>query len=185
MRRITAAVFFTACTVLSAQQTADRLGFYTTLDADIGLDLASIIRNTKEKTIKEQYAEPPGKFHYGFSLLAGYQLLNRFSISGGVRYSFIDPNYHLIYYKVQPNFFLGDPKNQDFMYIFANFGSKLNHTAAKNAGFAGIGIGKIEPLNQRFGHQFQISLDDQIIDGNATVFIGLSYGIILFSNKNL
>ena len=185
MKKLILLFFIASSIFLYSQKTTTKLGVFTSLDANIGFDLGSMIRNSKAKTDYEKSKLPPGKYNYGFSVLAGYQPFNWFSVSGGLRYSYIDPNFHLIYYKVQPNFYINDPESDDLVYLFANFGNKINHTAAKNAGFVGIGIGAIEPLSKRFGHQFQVSLDDQIIDGESSVFIGISYGIILFSNKNL
>lgn len=170
---------------LFAQDKPNKLGVFTTIDANVGFDLGRMIRDNQAKTEFEKSRLPPGKYNYGFSLLAGYQPLQWFSISGGLRYSYIDPNFHLLYYKIQPNFYVNDPRDGEFNYLFANFGTKLNRTAAKTAGFVGLGFGRIEPLNKKFGHHFQLSLDDQIIEGESTIFIGFSYGIILFSNKNL
>lgn len=171
--------------LIFAQKQSYRLGFFTSIDANVGLDLADIIRTNQAQTEFEKENLPPGKYNYGFNLLAGYQPLNWFSISGGLRYSYIDPNYHMLYYKVQPQVYVGNLKDEDYTYLFANFGTKINHTAAKQAGFIGLGFGMVEPLSKRFGHQFQVYLDDQILDGSGNVFIGISYGIILFSNKNL
>lgn len=168
-----------------AQEKPFKLGFFTSIDANIGLDLGDIIRSNQAKTDYEKSQLPPGKFNYGLSGMIGFQPLNWFSISGGLRYSFIDPNYHLIYYKVQPQFYLGNNGDDDLNYLFFNFGNKLNETAANTAGYVGIGFGKIETLSKRFGHQFQVHLDYQNLDRDANVFIGFSYGIILFSNKNL
>ena len=168
-----------------AQEKPIKLGFFTSVDVNVGFDLGDLIRSNQAKTDYERSQLPPGKLNYGVSGMIGFHPLKWFSISGGLRYSFIDPNYHLIYYKIQPQFYLGNNGDDDLNYLFFNFGSKLNETAANTAGFVGIGFGKIETLSKRFGHQFQLSLDDQIIDGNGSIFIGLSYGIILFSNKNL
>lgn len=185
MKKIILLFFLFNYTLFFSQEESTKLGVFTSFDANIGLDLADIIRTSQAETQEEKDRLPPGKFNYGFSALAGIQPFNWFSVSGGLRYSYIDPNYHLLYYKLQPQFYLGDPKDEEFTYLFANFGSMINHTAAKQAGFVGIGVGFVEPLSKRFGHQFQINLDDQILDGNGNIFIGISYGIILFSNKNL
>lgn len=185
MQKLILVLFLSTSLSVFAQKKSTKLGVFTSVDANIGFDLASIMRDNQAQNEYEKSQLPPGKFNYGFSLLTGYQPLNWFSLSGGLRYSYIDPNFHLLYYKVQPNFYINNPEADDLVYLFANFGAKINHTAAKKAGFVGIGIGKTEPLSKRFGHQFQLSLDDQIIDGNGSIFIGLSYGIILFSNKNL
>ncbi|MEC5156159.1 hypothetical protein [Chryseobacterium sp. MP_3.2] len=177
--------FLIFASVFSAQEKSSKLGVFTSFDLNVGFDLGDIIRTNQAKDEYELSQLPPGKFNYGTSLLVGVQPLNWFSLSAGLRYSYIDPNYHLVYYKIQPNFYLGDSSDQDFLYLFANVGSKLNETAAEKASFVGVGIGKIEPLSKRFGHQFQVSLDNQIINREGNIFIGITYGIILFGNKNL
>ena len=185
MKKIILIITILASGLFFSQEKSNKLGFFSSIDANIGFDLGDIIRTNKAQTQYEIDQLPPGKYHYGFSAMVGYHPLNWFSLSGGLRYSYIDPNFHLIYFKVQPQVFVGDLKDEDYTYFFANFGRKINQTAAKEAGFVGIGFGMIEPFGKRFGHQFQVNLDDQIIDGSGTIFIGISYGIILFSNKDL
>jgi hypothetical protein len=53
---------------------------------------------------------------------------------------------------VQPPFYIGNLKDEDYTYFFANFGAKINQTTAKRAGFVGVGVGFTEPLSKRFGH---------------------------------
>ena len=172
-------------TLAFSQEKPAKLGVFGSLEASVGLDLADIIRTNNAQSDYEKSQLPPGKFNYGFTSQIGFQPFNWFALSGGIRYSYIDPNYHLLYAMVQPHFFLGDPKDQDFLYIYGNFGTKINQTAAKNAGFAGLGIGKIEPLNKHLGHKFQLYLEDQVLDGEGNIFIGLSYGVVFLGNKNL
>ena len=178
-------LFLLVSAFVFSQDKPSKLGMFGTLEANVGLDLADIIRNNRAKTDDERSQLPPGKFNYGFTSQIGFQSLNWFALSGGIRYSFIDPNYHLLYAMAQPTFFISDPKDEDFEYLFASVGTKINYTAAKNAGFVGIGAGKIEPINTRFGHKFQLNADLQVLDGESNIFVGLTYGIIVFSNKNL
>lgn len=159
------------------------LGFFTTIDANLGLDLASIIRNNQAKTDYEQSQVPHGKFNYGFSSQVGYQPISWFALAGGLRYSYIDPNYHLLYFTVQPYFFINDKTDDDFLFISAKYGNKINHTAAKNAGFIGLSIGKMEPMTNNLGQYFSVNLESQVVDDNGTFFVGLTYGLMLFSNK--
>lgn len=168
-----------------AQEKPNKLGVFGSIETNIGFDLGDMIRTSNAKTDYEKSQLPSGKFNYGFASQIGFQPLNWFALSGGLRYSYIDPNYHLLYFTVQPYFFLGDPRDEDFGFIFVNYGNKMNQTAARNGGFVGLGIGKIEPLSKRFGHKFQLYLEDQILDGNGNIFIGLSYGIVIFSNQKL
>jgi len=163
-------------------QTGKKIGFYSTLDANLATDLVGIIQPEPKTPYKTENAEA-GKFTYGASALVGYQPLSWFSVAGGLRYSYVLPNFHFIYYKLQTNFYVGSKFEEDLTYIFANFGEIINRTAVESAGFFGFGVGKIEPLGSRFGHHFQLGLDLQSAGEDAVVFVGFSYGIILFSNK--
>lgn len=185
MKKIFVIVLILFSPLIFAQEKPLKLGVFSTIDLNIGFDLPAIIKNNQAESEYEKSQLPPGKFNYGSSFMMGFHAVSWFSVSGGFRYSYIDPNYHLLYYKIQPQFYVGNPRDEDFLYLFANFGMKLNQTAAKKAGFFGIGVGKIEPLSKRFGHQFQISLDNQVTDNESNIFLGFSYGIVLFSNKNL
>ena len=160
-----------------------KLGFFTTLDAGVGFDLASLIRNRQAKTDYEVSQVPPGRYNYGFSSQVGYQPISWFAVAGGLRYSYIDPNYHLLYFTIQPYFFISDKTDDDFLFISAKYGNKINHTAAKNAGFIGISLGKMEALTNNLGQYFSVNLEDQVLDGEGTFFVGLTYGLMLFSNK--
>ncbi|SKB66248.1 hypothetical protein SAMN05660477_00575 [Soonwooa buanensis] len=160
-----------------------KLGFFTTLDAGVGFDLASIVRNSQAKTDYELSQVPPGKYNYGFSSQVGYQPISWFALAGGLRYSYIDPNYHLLYFTIQPYFFVNDKTDDDFFFISAKYGNKINQTAAKNAGFIGLSLGKIEPMTNNLGQYFSVNLENQVLDGEGTFFVGLTYGLILFSNK--
>ena len=80
-------------------------------------------------------------------------------------------------------FFINDKTDDDFLFISAKYGNKINHTAAKNAGFIGLSIGKMEPMTNNLGQYFSVNLESQVVDDNGTFFVGLTYGLMLFSNK--
>ena len=186
MKKIAIVLFVFSLSFFSAQKIEKkRLGFFTNLEANIGLDLKEIIQNNQAKTDYEKAQVPPGKFNYGFTGSVGYQFLDWFALHSGIRYSFIDPNYHLLYWTAQPYFIIGKNESEDFSFLFLNLGTKINQTATKNAGFIGLGIGKIEPLGKRFGHKVQLYVEGQQLDNDGSVFVGLSYGISLFSNQQL
>ena len=163
---------------------SQKLGVFTSLEAQLGFDLASIFRQKPADQTYDQYFKEskPGKFNYGFTGQIGIHPISWFAISGGLRYSYIDPNFHMLYFQVQPYFFVTPPDEKQFGYVFGTFGTKINQTAANHASFGGVGVGRIEPLGKRFGQKYQIYLEDQVLDGNGTLFIGISYGIVLFSN---
>lgn len=159
------------------------MGWYTTVDANIGYDLADIIRTSLSNEDDIIYENQEfGRFNYGFSAQIGFQPIRRFSLSAGFRYSYITPNFHLLYNVFQANYFINLNQSEDFDYIFLKGGSQMNKSAVDDAGFIGIGYGKIEPLGKHFGHQYQIFMESQV-HHEGTWFIGVSYGITLFNKK--
>lgn len=177
-------IFFLLISLVGkAQERREKLGFFGSIDANMGIDLVKLIRKNTEEGNTIQTMKP-GKFSYGFASQIGFQPLDWFSVSSGLRYNFIDPNFHLLYFTVNPYFFIGDKNSPDYHFIFAKFGNKINRTAVEKAAFVSLGFGKIEPLNEHVGHQFQIAIEDQILDNSGNFFIGLTYGIVFFSKKN-
>ena len=83
----------------------------------------------------------------------------------------------------QSKIYLDDPKKKKKILLLINYGKQINRTAINNATVIGLEIGKMEVLNNRFGHQFSINLDAQIFE-QGTLFVGFSYGITIFSNKD-
>ncbi|GEM_PF-1727819 len=177
--------------MVSAQEYTNRrpLGLYTSLDAGIGYDLAAIIRTAS--TDKDDIYNPnspyysqhePGRLNYGFTYMVGYQPINRLSLAGGFRYSYVNPDFHILYALAQANVYVGALYDEDFQYIFVRGGGMLNHSEVSGAGFVSVGFGKMEPLGKHFGHFFQIFIESQHLD-RGTAFLGLSYGVIVFGNS--
>ena len=71
MKKLILLFFIASSIFLYSQKTTTKLGVFTSLDANIGFDLGSMIRNSKAKTDYEKSKLPPGKYNYGFSVLAG------------------------------------------------------------------------------------------------------------------
>lgn len=164
-------------------QPRKNLGFFGTLETNIGFDLASMFKNSQAKTEYERYTAPPGKFNYGVTSQVGYQPISWFALAGGMRYSYIDPNFHLLYWTVQPYFIINDKIDDDYIYLSPKFGSQTNQSAVNNAKFIGINLGKIEAMGNNLAQQYAVSLETQVIGGESTFFIGPSYGLTLFSNS--
>ncbi len=163
-----------------------KLNFFGGIQTDIGLDLGSIIR--KPENPNDYYSTQdqfPTYFTYGFTAQVGYQPLNWLALATGIRYSYISPKFHNIYWSVQPYFFMNNLRDKDFEYLTLNFGKQINSTQGlSNNGFIGIGAGKIDLMNERIAQKFQLNLDVQVAD-DAIWFVGFSYGITFFGNKNL
>ena len=170
---------------LFSQEKPNKLGIFGVVEANIGFDVAAMIKQSQVTSEYQRQNLDPGKFNYGFAAQVGYQPLNWFALGIGLRYSYVDPNFHVIYWTVQPFFIISNPQDEEFTYISANFGTQINHTSSKNAKLIGLSFGFFEPITKSLGNKFQINLDVQNFDGNSTFFIGFSYGITFFSNKKL
>lgn len=151
----------------------NKLNFFGIAQADIGLDLGSIINPDTDTggTPKYYYNEKPTYFTYGFTAQAGYQPLNWLGLSSGLRYSFISPKFHNLYWHVQPYFFFSPSENKDFNYLTLNFGRQINSTQGRSAnGFIGIGIGKFDLAGENLAQKLQLNLDVHTTSDDAVWF---------------
>lgn len=165
----------------------NKLHFFGVAQADIGLDLGSIVNpDTNVDGTPNYYSENPTYFTYGLTTKAGYQPFNWLALSSGLRYSFISPKFHNLYWLIQPYFFFSPAEDKDFNYLTFNYGTQINSTQGRSHnGFIGIGIGKFDLVGQNFAQKLQLNLDVHTTLNDAVWFLGLSYGIVIFSNKNL
>ena len=124
----------------------EKMGLYSTTTINLGLDLVQMIAD-KGKSDYELQNSPPGKFNYGITSILGYHLFNRLSLGTGLRYSFVDSNYHLVYLLAQSKIYLDDPEEEDPLFLNINYGKQINKSAISNATVIGIEIGKIEALS--------------------------------------
>jgi len=156
------------------------MGFYFNPSLNIGFKL------NKEKEIPNntQYiiSQPPKKITYGITAIGGYNFLPNFALGTGFRYSFIQDNYHLIYLVVQPKFIF-DPGDRPF-YIELNYGKQLNNAVVSDAEFYGVRLGMQVSYSKRLSQEGGIVLETQRLGNSNPFFLGLSYGVTIFSNKN-
>ena len=161
----------------AAKQT---MGFYFNPSLHLGFKL------NKEKEIPNntQYitSQPPQKIMYGITAIGGYNFLPNFALGTGFRYSFIQDNYHLIYLMVQPKFIF-DPGDRPF-YIELNYGKQLNHSAVSDAEFWGGRLGLQVSYSKRISQEGGIFLEAHKLGNSNPYFVGISYGVTIFSNKN-
>ncbi len=159
------------------QQKDYRLGLFAEGSAHIGFDLASVIGTNEDR---EKHLT------LGLGAQMGVQPLTWLAISGGFRYSYITPNYHLLGYNIQPYFFIGAPENEDFNFLSFKWGKKQNRNLTSMGNWYGHSIGKIEVGDRRqLGQKMELSLDFYDLGQDKFAFIGFSYAIVLFSNKSL
>lgn len=157
-----------------------KMDFYFNPSLNIGLNL------NKEKEIPNntQYIQnqPSNKITYGITAIGGYNFLPNFAIGSGLRYSFIEDNYHLIYFVIQPKFIFA-PGDRPF-YIDINYGKQINNSVVSDAEFWGARLGIQVSYSKRLSQEGGITFERHAIGGANPFFIGLSYGITIFSNKN-
>lgn len=176
------------CQLLFSQGTKEnlKLGTFGSLQADVGFDLPSILgKKLQTNEYEYRYSNQKTYFTGGFSSQIGYQPLNWLALAGGIRYSYISPMFHNLYWTVQPYFFITKPENLDFGYFTLQIGRQFNKTQGlDDNGFVQVGVGKFDVINNHTAQKFQLSLDVQLAD-DSIWFLGISYGITFFSNKDL
>lgn len=162
-----------------------KMGSFITAQADIGLDLGSIWRAKNSDFNYGYYESPPMYYTHGLATQIGFQPKNWIAIAGGLRYSYVGLKFHNLYWSIQPYFFLTPPENKEFGYFTLQLGKQFNktHGLTDNA-FMGLGFGKFDIIDTRLAQKIQLNLDVQMAN-DAIWFVGFSYGITIFTNRNL
>ncbi|WP_344831898.1 hypothetical protein [Chryseobacterium ginsenosidimutans] len=157
-----------------------KMDFYFNPSLNVGLNLS------KEKEIPNntQYIQPkaPNKITYGITAIGGYNFLPNFALGTGLKYSFIEDNYHLVYWVIQPKFIFA-PGDQPF-YIDVNYGKQINNSVVSDSEFWGARLGIQVSYSKRLSQEGGIFFEGYKLGNSNPFFIGLSYGITIFSNKN-
>lgn len=158
-----------------------KMDFYFNPSLNIGFNI-----NKKSENTNSQYIEPKsvlGNFTYGVTAIGGYNFLPNFALGTGFKYSFIQDNYHLIYWVIQPKIIFS-PGERPF-YIDLNYGKQLNRSVISDTEFWGGRIGMQVSYSKRLSQEGGIVFESHKLKNGADgFFIGLSYGITIFSNKN-
>ncbi|WP_370897981.1 hypothetical protein [Chryseobacterium gossypii] len=169
-----------------AESRKPKMGFYFNPSLNAGYNLGNSIKDSQNKDSQyyQQYVAPylPNKFTYGISVIGGYNFLPNFALGTGLKYSFVADNFHLIYWVIQPKFIF-NPGEEPF-FIELNYGRQINHTAVSESEFWGVKLGKQISYSKRLSQEVGLIFEGPKFDSSNAVFIGLSYGIVIFSNKN-
>lgn len=157
-----------------------KMGFYFNPSLNVGLNL----KKEKQLPNNTQYIQPEAKrkFSYGITAIGGYNFLPNFALGTGLKYSFIEDNYHLVYWMIQPKIIF-NPGDQPF-YIDLNYGKQINNSAVSDSEFWGARLGIQVSYSKRLSQEGGLFFEGHKVGNNNTFFIGLSYGITIFSNKN-
>ncbi|MFZ4927701.1 hypothetical protein [Chryseobacterium sp. Mn2064] len=163
------------------EQKKPKMDFYFNPSLNVGFNI-----NKKNESSHSQYIEPKplfGKFTYGMTAIGGYHFLPNFAIGTGFKYSFAQDNYHLIYWVIQPKIIFS-PGDRPF-FIDLNYGKQLNRSAVSDTEFWGGKIGMQVSYSKRLSQEGGLVFESHHLkNGDNGAFIGLSYGITIFSNKN-
>jgi len=162
------------------------MNFYVNPSLHVGYNLGNSIKDSqnKDSPYYQQYIGPylPNDFTYGISAVGGYNFLPNFAVGTGLKYSYVDPNFHILYWMIQPKFIFS-PGDEAF-FIDLTYGKQFNTSAVSNADFwslkAGVQVSYCKRLSQEGG----LFLEGAQLGNTGSVFIGISYGITIFSNKN-
>lgn len=163
-----------------------KMNFYVNPTLNVGYNLGNQIKDNQNKDSQyyQQYVAPylPNKITFGMSVIGGYNFLPNFAIGTGLKYSYIDPNFHMMYWLIQPKFIF-NPGDEAF-FIDVTYGKQFNKSAASNSDFWSLKAGLQVAYSKRLSQEGGLVLEGfQLGNSNAT-FIGISYGITVFSNKN-
>ncbi|UZT97659.1 hypothetical protein ODZ84_21185 [Chryseobacterium fluminis] len=157
-----------------------KMNFYFNPSLHVGFNL------TKEKEVPNntQYIQPevPHQLTYGITAVAGYHFLPNFALGSGIRYSFIEDNYHLLYWMIQPKFIF-TPGDHPF-YIDVNYGKQINSSVVSDSEFWGLRLGMQVSYSKRLSQEGGIVFENHRLGNSNPFLIGLSYGVTIFSNKN-
>lgn len=163
-----------------------KMDFYVNPTLNLGYNLGNSIQDdrNKDSAYYQQYIAPylPNKITFGMTVIGGYNFLPNFALGSGIKYSFTDKNFHLLYWVIQPKFIIG-PGDEPF-FIDINYGKQINHSVVSNAEFWGIKLGKQVSYSKRLSQEGGLVLENHNFGKSNAFFIGLSYGITFFSNKN-
>ncbi|MDF2933490.1 MAG: hypothetical protein K0R36_2821 [Chryseobacterium sp.] len=168
------------------QSKKPKMNFYFNPSLNVGYNLGNSIKDNQNKDSYDyqQNIAPylPNKYMYGISAIGGYQFLPNFAIGTGLKYSYIDPNFHLMYWMIQPKVIF-NPGDEAF-FIDLTYGRQFNKSVVSNADFWSLKAGIQVSYSKRLSQEGGLFLEGAQLGNTGAVFIGISYGITIFSNKN-
>jgi len=168
------------------QSKKPKMNFYFNPNINVGYNLGNKIQNDQNKD--SQYYQYniapylPNDFMYGISVVGGYNFIPNFATGGGLKYSYVDPNFHILYWMIQPKVII-NPGDEAF-FIDLTYGKQMNKSVVSNAYFWSLKAGLQVSYSKRLSQEGGLFLEGAQLGNTGAVFIGVSYGITIFSNKN-
>ncbi|MCU7615951.1 hypothetical protein NZ698_01970 [Chryseobacterium sp. PBS4-4] len=168
------------------QSKKPKMDFYFNPTLNIGYNVKNQSKRNQNQDSQyyQDYVSPylPNDFTYGISAVGGYNFLPNFAIGTGLKYSYIDPNFHMMYWLIQPKFVF-NPGDEAF-FIDVTYGKQINKSVISNSEFWGLKLGLQVAYSKRLSQEGGLVFETLQASRSNTLFIGLSYGITIFSNKN-
>lgn len=160
-------------------------GLYFSPELSVGLNLSNIMESKRESnsTSENQYKTYPNDFSYGVSAVAGINFIPNLSLGGGIKYTYTTDNFHILYGIIQPKI-LFNVQDGEPVFIDLTYGFQVNRSAAEHSDFYGIKLGTLVSHSKRLSHQGGLYLEGQQLGNTGVTFVGVFYGMTLFSNKN-
>ena len=163
-----------------------KMNFYFNPTLNVGYNVKNHSKRNQNRDSQyyQDYVSPylPNDFTYGISVVGGYNFLPNFAVGTGLKYSYIDPNFHLMYWLVQPKFIF-NPGDEAF-FIDVTYGKQINNSVISNSEFWSLKLGLQVAYSKRLSQEGGLVFETLQASKSNTLFIGLSYGITVFSNKN-
>ncbi len=181
-------VLLSSITVFSQVEDSKKpkMNFYFNPTLNVGCNVKNQSKRNQnaDSQYYQNYVSPylPNDFTYGISAVGGYNFLPNFAIGTGLKYSYIDPNFHLMYWLIQPKFIF-NPGDEAF-FIDVTYGKQINSSVISNSEFWGLKLGLQVAYSKRLSQEGGLVFETLQASRSNTLFIGLSYGITIFSNKN-
>lgn len=160
-------------------------GFYFNPEVSAGFNLSNIITTNRDErnNLENQYTTYPNDFSYGISAVAGFNFIPNLSLGGGIKYTYTTDNFHILYGIIQPKI-LFNVDNGEPVFIDLTYGFQLNRSVVDNADLYGIKVGKLVSHSKRLSQQGGFYLEGQQLGNTGVTFVGIFYGLTIFSNKN-
>lgn len=185
MKKIVLLLLFVS--IFGFSQTAKRpiQGFYFSPELSAGFNLSNIIQGNRDRD-NNPYNPPvnyPNDFSYGISALAGFNFIPNLSLGGGIKYTYTTDNFHILYVIIQPKILFNIDDGEP-VFIDLTYGFQLNKSVVDNADLFGIKVGKLVSHSKRLSQQGGLYFEGQQLGNTGVTFVGLFYGLTIFSNKN-
>ena len=160
-------------------------GFYFSPEVSAGFNLSNIIKNNidERNNLENQYTTYPNGLSYGISAVAGFNFIPNLSLGGGIKYTYTTDNFHILYGIIQPKI-LFNVDDGEPVFIDLTYGFQLNRSVVNNADLYGIKLGKLVSHSKRLSQQGGFYLEGQQLGNTGVTFVGVFYGLTIFSNKN-